>query len=227
MSGVLLQGMDSEGCGDGTGTGSEESEALDMLRSSSFSSTSEDPFLQFTTSMMNKHFVLPQIGICHGMPSKVTPHVQTGRADYFGPIVNLTARVAKQTRPGEIFLANEFLAASKEKRGAARAPPAGVADFPPLLSPRNSSEDEAAESNMGGRSTSYFLKGMDCDNEGKWVEADLRDEGKRAFKGVRNKTRVVSVKLKALANGGLSHISSESMSVSVSASASASAAASP
>ena len=76
MSGVLLQGMDSEGCGDGTGTGSEESEALDMLRSSSFSSTSEDPFLQFTTSMMNKHFVLPQIGICHGMPSKVTPHVQ-------------------------------------------------------------------------------------------------------------------------------------------------------
>ena len=34
-----------------------------------------------------------QIGISYGMPTKVTPHVQTGRADYFGPMVNLSARV--------------------------------------------------------------------------------------------------------------------------------------
>merc|ERR1711970_889063 len=37
-------------------------------------------------SLQMRHLVLVQIGISYGMPTKVTPHVQTGRADYFGPM---------------------------------------------------------------------------------------------------------------------------------------------
>ena len=42
-----------------------------------------------------------KLGIVHGSCTKVTPHVATGRADYFGPIVNFTSRLAKSSKPGE------------------------------------------------------------------------------------------------------------------------------
>ena len=32
--------------------------------------------------------------------------MQTGRADYFGPMVNLSARVAKGTKPGDVNLSS-------------------------------------------------------------------------------------------------------------------------
>merc|ERR1719181_2094758 len=57
-------------------------------------------------TIRKRHLVLVQIGISYGMPTKVTPHVQTGRADYFGPLVNLSARVAKGTKPGDLHVSS-------------------------------------------------------------------------------------------------------------------------
>lgn len=44
------------------------------------------------------------IGIETGEPTSVTPHCTTGRADYFGQIVNQTARIAKSAQDGQILL---------------------------------------------------------------------------------------------------------------------------
>ena len=101
-----------------------------------------------------------QIGICYGVPTKVTPHVQTGRADYFGPLVNLSARVAKQTKPGDVHLSS-------------------YADL----------------SQVPHSSTSCYLKGMEFANEGKWVDIEFQDRGKKEFKGVRDRRRVYSVRI--------------------------------
>ena len=82
--------------------GKSESSFFDDLACDTLFSSSESA-LNFVASGLNlKDLVLAQIGIVYGKPTKVTSHVQTGRADYFGPIVNLTARVAKSTQPGEI-----------------------------------------------------------------------------------------------------------------------------
>lgn len=163
-SSVIIQksrGDDEDGDNDVADNGSDEH----IGRSSSFSSGVSDDMDSFesriypTMSMQMLHLVLPQIGICYGMPTKVTPHVQTGRADYFGPMVNLTARVAKRTPPGEINLNCE------EFKG-------------------------------GSMSLRCFLKGTQVDNEGKWVDIELDDLGKKELKGVREKRRVFAVRMK-------------------------------
>eukprot|EP00899_Mesostigma_viride_P017695 jgi/Mesvir1/25927/Mv25943-RA.2 len=49
-----------------------------------------------------------QIGLCLGVPSDVQPHRTTGRAAYFGPIVNRAARIAATAACGQT-LANHLL----------------------------------------------------------------------------------------------------------------------
>merc|ERR1712157_233026 len=116
-------------------------------------------------TIRKRHLVLVQIGISYGMPTKVTPHVQTGRADYFGPMVNLSARVAKNTKPGDIQLSS----------------------YPDL--------SQVLQFEDGRDHPSCFLKGMEFANEGKWVDIDLKDKGMRSFKGVKDKRRVFSVQV--------------------------------
>jgi hypothetical protein len=45
-----------------------------------------------------------KIGIHTGIPESVSPHVTTGRADYFGDFVNKTARIAGCTEGGQVML---------------------------------------------------------------------------------------------------------------------------
>lgn len=45
-----------------------------------------------------------QMGIEYGLPSEIIPHRSTGRADYFGTIVNTTARIAKAANGGQIII---------------------------------------------------------------------------------------------------------------------------
>ena len=40
----------------------------------------------------------------HGSLTKVCPHVSTGRADYFGPLVNKTSRLLSAAKPGQILV---------------------------------------------------------------------------------------------------------------------------
>ena len=115
-------------------------------------------------TIRKRHLVLVQIGISYGMPTKVTPHVQTGRADYFGPIVNLSARVAKGTKPGDVHLSS----------------------YEDLSETLRFGDDPDQQS--------CYLKGMEFANEGKWVDVDLSDEGMRSFKGVKDERRVWSIK---------------------------------
>eukprot|EP00899_Mesostigma_viride_P019774 jgi/Mesvir1/27799/Mv07481-RA.2 len=49
-----------------------------------------------------------QIGLCMDVPSDCRPHMATGRAAYFGPIVNRAARIAATAAPGQT-LANHAL----------------------------------------------------------------------------------------------------------------------
>lgn len=135
------------------------SEHIDSFEDSLFSFSSTHTAFP-TMSMQMRHLVLVQIGICFGVPTKVTPHVQTGRADYFGPLVNLSARVAKQTKPGDVHLSS-------------------YADL----------------SQVPHSSTSCYLKGMEFANEGKWVDIEFQDRGKKEFKGVRDRRRVYSVRI--------------------------------
>ena len=116
-------------------------------------------------SLQMRHLVLVQIGISYGMPTKVTPHVQTGRADYFGPMVNLSARVAKGTKPGDVHLSS----------------------YEDLSETLRFGDDPDQQS--------CYLKGMEFANEGKWVDVDLSDEGMRSFKGVKDERRLYSVKV--------------------------------
>merc|ERR1719181_2136287 len=137
-------------------------------------------------SFQMRHLVLVQIGICYGMPTKVTPHVQTGRADYFGPIVNLSARVAKGTKPGDLHVSSYTDLNSDDvfKPG------------PEHISWRG---DRSVGPSSGGDGDdghqACYLKGMEFANEGKWVDINLNDEGYFAFKGVKDKRKVLSVKV--------------------------------
>jgi class 3 adenylate cyclase len=187
LSDQLLSGGGIEYQEDNTLGSSDDKDIDELLRSCSFSSNSsqahrlsdrssehidsfEDSLFSFssthtafpTMSMQMRHLVLVQIGICYGVPTKVTPHVQTGRADYFGPLVNLSARVAKQTKPGDVHLSS-------------------YADLSQVVHDRSN--------------TSCYLKGMEFANEGKWVDIDFQDRGKKEFKGVRDKRRVYSVRI--------------------------------
>eukprot|EP00899_Mesostigma_viride_P004437 jgi/Mesvir1/13995/Mv02850-RA.3 len=47
-----------------------------------------------------------QIGLCMGIPNDCRPHMATGRAAYFGPVVNRAARIAATAAPGQT-LANQ------------------------------------------------------------------------------------------------------------------------
>eukprot|EP00899_Mesostigma_viride_P019482 jgi/Mesvir1/27535/Mv07294-RA.1 len=42
-----------------------------------------------------------QIGLCMGVPNDCQPHGTTGRAAYFGPVVNRAARIAATAAPGQ------------------------------------------------------------------------------------------------------------------------------
>merc|ERR1712144_58197 len=48
----------------------------------------------------------------------------------------------------------------------------------------------------GSMSLRCFLKGTQVDNEGKWVDIELDDLGKKELKGVREKRRVFAVRMK-------------------------------
>ena len=45
-----------------------------------------------------------QIGLMHGSFEKICPHKSTGRADYFGTLVNRAARLHSATKPGQILV---------------------------------------------------------------------------------------------------------------------------
>ncbi|KDO33813.1 hypothetical protein SPRG_01692 [Saprolegnia parasitica CBS 223.65] len=47
------------------------------------------------------------IGVETGVPVSVSPHKSSGRADYFGNIVNQTARIAKASRGGQILIGGD------------------------------------------------------------------------------------------------------------------------
>merc|ERR1711970_302854 len=129
----------------------------EIMRNADFSIVSSDSFgsdqnlTLRNMTIRKRHLVLVQIGISYGMPTKVTPHVQTGRADYFGPIVNLSARVAKGTKPGDVHLSS----------------------YEDLSETLRFGDDPDQQS--------CYLKGMEFANEGKWVDVDLNDEGMRSF----------------------------------------------
>eukprot|EP00899_Mesostigma_viride_P015324 jgi/Mesvir1/23793/Mv10608-RA.3 len=56
-----------------------------------------------------------QIGLCMGIPNDCRPHVATGRAAYFGQVVNRAARIAATAAPGQT-LANQEVAESAKQR---------------------------------------------------------------------------------------------------------------
>lgn len=58
---------------------------------------SQDQELRFSMSM----------GIETGIPASVSPHKTSGRADYFGNIVNQTARIAKAAHGGQVLIGGE------------------------------------------------------------------------------------------------------------------------
>jgi class 3 adenylate cyclase len=58
---------------------------------------SENKELMFSMSM----------GIETGIPASVSPHKTSGRADYFGNIVNQTARIAKAAHGGQVLIGGE------------------------------------------------------------------------------------------------------------------------
>ena len=47
------------------------------------------------------------MGIETGRPASVSPHKTSGRADYFGNIVNQTARIAKAANGGQVFIGGD------------------------------------------------------------------------------------------------------------------------
>jgi len=53
-----------------------------------------------------------KMGIAFGKPAYGKPHSRTGRQDYFGPVVNLAARIAKEAKPGQVLLDSEGVSES-------------------------------------------------------------------------------------------------------------------
>lgn len=50
------------------------------------------------------------MGVYSGMPTRVMPHTTTGRADYFGPMVNRAARYCHAAaRGGQVLLPKELM----------------------------------------------------------------------------------------------------------------------
>eukprot|EP00899_Mesostigma_viride_P013555 jgi/Mesvir1/221/Mv13567-RA.1 len=55
-----------------------------------------------------------QIGMCMDVPSDCQPHMATGRAAYFGPVVNRAARIAATAAPGQTLVNQECYASAKD-----------------------------------------------------------------------------------------------------------------
>eukprot|EP00899_Mesostigma_viride_P014347 jgi/Mesvir1/22913/Mv19431-RA.2 len=58
-----------------------------------------------------------QIGMCMEMPSDCQPHMATGRAAYFGPVVNRAARIAATAAPGQTLVNFECFATARDSCG--------------------------------------------------------------------------------------------------------------
>eukprot|EP00899_Mesostigma_viride_P023350 jgi/Mesvir1/419/Mv11302-RA.1 len=58
-----------------------------------------------------------QIGMCMGVPSDCQPHMTTGRAAYFGPVINRASRIAATAAPGQTLVNDECVAAAKDVSG--------------------------------------------------------------------------------------------------------------
>eukprot|EP00899_Mesostigma_viride_P004452 jgi/Mesvir1/14007/Mv02855-RA.1 len=54
-----------------------------------------------------------QIGLCMGIPNDCRPHVATGRAAYFGPVVNRAARIAATAAHGQTLANHEVIESIK------------------------------------------------------------------------------------------------------------------
>jgi class 3 adenylate cyclase len=57
-----------------------------------------------------------KMGVGFGQPYYSMPHPNTGRADYFGPVVNMVARVKQAAKPGQILLALKSKSDPKRKK---------------------------------------------------------------------------------------------------------------
>eukprot|EP00899_Mesostigma_viride_P014350 jgi/Mesvir1/22916/Mv19435-RA.2 len=58
-----------------------------------------------------------QIGMCMDVPSDCQPHMATGRAAYFGPVVNRAARIAATAAPGQMLVNDVCYRAAKDHSG--------------------------------------------------------------------------------------------------------------
>eukprot|EP00899_Mesostigma_viride_P023284 jgi/Mesvir1/413/Mv11301-RA.2 len=58
-----------------------------------------------------------QIGMCMGVPSDCQPHMATGRAAYFGPVINRASRIAATAAPGQTLVNKECFLAAKDVCG--------------------------------------------------------------------------------------------------------------
>eukprot|EP00899_Mesostigma_viride_P002723 jgi/Mesvir1/12451/Mv00606-RA.1 len=58
-----------------------------------------------------------QIGMCMDVPSDCRPHMATGRAAYFGPVVNRAARIAATAAPGQTLVNQPCYMAAKDQCG--------------------------------------------------------------------------------------------------------------
>eukprot|EP00899_Mesostigma_viride_P014352 jgi/Mesvir1/22918/Mv19436-RA.1 len=58
-----------------------------------------------------------QIGMCMDVPSDCQPHMATGRAAYFGPVVNRAARIAATAAPGQTLVNQPCYESAKDQCG--------------------------------------------------------------------------------------------------------------
>eukprot|EP00899_Mesostigma_viride_P024245 jgi/Mesvir1/5004/Mv03151-RA.1 len=58
-----------------------------------------------------------QIGMCMGVPSDCQPHMTTGRAAYFGAVVNRAARIAATAAPGQSLANQEVYESARGQTG--------------------------------------------------------------------------------------------------------------
>eukprot|EP00899_Mesostigma_viride_P020087 jgi/Mesvir1/2807/Mv13911-RA.2 len=92
-----------------------------------------------------------QIGLCMGVVSDCQPHVTTGRAAYFGPIVNRAARIAATAAPAQTLANREVYEGAKGKTPNLMFQDVGTFDFKVrarVMGRCDSSVSETAWSNM-------------------------------------------------------------------------------
>lgn len=69
-----------------------------------------------------------QMGIAYGVPVSQCEHATTGRADYFGSVINLAARAAAAASPGQVLVALAPKTSEQELKRLARSS-AGVGEL--------------------------------------------------------------------------------------------------